>query len=194
MSIASLKVVPEDMRTSIIRVESYRDKNLQGTFYNLYYGEEIGMVGSGSDPSKRAPMYWNAARDSGTTNPPPGCELPDSYPFGSLEEQAGDDTSVYNYYRQAIAIRSAIPAISHGQTTAETNLNKGCVSAYRKSCDLGACIVLMNIDSSPAQVDLTGYEGWTLAAKLSADGNAITLDGAALTLPAFGTAVLVPAA
>ena len=41
MSIASLKVVPEDMRTSIIRVESYRDKNLQGTFYNLYYGEEI---------------------------------------------------------------------------------------------------------------------------------------------------------
>ena len=160
----------------------------------VYYGEELGMVASGSDPSKRAPMYWNAARDSGTTNPPPGCELPDSYPFGSLEEQAGDDTSVYNYYRQAIAIRSAIPAISHGQTTAETNLNKGCVSAFRKSCDLGACIVLMNIDFSPAQVDLTGYEGWTLAAKLSADGNAITLDGAALTLPAFGTAVLVPAA
>ena len=41
MSIASLKAVPEDMRTSIIRIHSYRDKNLQGTFYNLYYGEEI---------------------------------------------------------------------------------------------------------------------------------------------------------
>ena len=41
MSIASLKVVPEDMRTSVIRIYSYRDKNLQGTFYNLYYGEEI---------------------------------------------------------------------------------------------------------------------------------------------------------
>ena len=41
MSIASLKVVPEDMRTSIIRIYSYRDRNPQGTFYNLYYGQEI---------------------------------------------------------------------------------------------------------------------------------------------------------
>ena len=41
MSIASLKVVPEDMRTSIIRIHSYEDKNPQGTFYNLYYGEEM---------------------------------------------------------------------------------------------------------------------------------------------------------
>lgn len=41
MSIASLKVVPEDMRTSIIRIYSYRDRNPQGTFYNSYYGEEV---------------------------------------------------------------------------------------------------------------------------------------------------------
>ena len=41
MSIASLKVVPEDMKTSIIRIHSYRDKNPEGTFYNMYYGEEI---------------------------------------------------------------------------------------------------------------------------------------------------------
>ncbi len=41
MSIASLKVVPEDMRTSIIRVCNYEDKNLQGTFFNSYYGQEI---------------------------------------------------------------------------------------------------------------------------------------------------------
>ena len=41
MSIASLKVVPEDMRTSLIRIYNYRDRNPQGTFYNLYYGQEI---------------------------------------------------------------------------------------------------------------------------------------------------------
>ena len=160
----------------------------------IYYGEEIGMVGSGNDPSKRAPMYWNAARDNGTTNPPPECKLPESYPFGPLEEQLEQDASVYNYYRQAIAIRNAIPAISHGAATVEAGLNSGCVSAFRKESDLGACIVLMNIDSAPAQVDLTGYEDWILAARLSADGNPVTLDGAALALPAFGTAILVPAA
>ena len=99
----------------------------------VYYGEEIGMTGSGSDPNKRAPMYWNAARDSGTTQPPPECVLPESYPFGSLEEQRFDDDSVYSYYRQLIAIRQAIPAISHGRTTAEAALNVGCVSAFRKN-------------------------------------------------------------
>ena len=60
----------------------------------IYYGEEIGMTGSGNDPSKRAPMYWNAARNNGVTNPPPECELPESYALGSLEEQIKDRKSV----------------------------------------------------------------------------------------------------
>lgn len=158
----------------------------------IYYGEEIGMVGSGNDPSKRAPMYWNDTRDKGTTNPPPECELPEEYPFGSLEQQVGDDDSVYNYYRQAIAIRNAIPAISHGRTTAETALNLGCVSAFRKTSELGTCIVLMNIQEKPATVDLSAYGDWTLAASLSADGNSIETEGATLQLPAYGTAVLIP--
>lgn len=41
MSAASLKVVPEDLRTSVIRILSYRDKNPVGTFYNPFYGREI---------------------------------------------------------------------------------------------------------------------------------------------------------
>lgn len=160
----------------------------------VYYGEEIGMVGSGNDPSKRAPMYWNTARDGGTTNLPPDCQLPEKYPFGSLEEQRCDDASIFNYYRQVIAIRNAIPAISHGRTTAETGLNLGCVSAFRKSCDLGECIVLMNISPESAVTNLTGYEDWHLAAKLSADGNPVTQEGQTLTLPAYAVAVLLPGA
>lgn len=157
----------------------------------VYYGEEIGMTGSGNDPSKRAPMYWNAARNDGTTAPPPDCVLPEAYPFGPLEAQLGDDSSIYNYYRQAIAIRNAIPAISHGVTTAETGLNKGCVSAFRKECDLGSCIVLMNIDTAEAQVDLSGYEDWYPAATLSADGSPVAVEEGSLTLPPFGLAVLL---
>ena len=158
----------------------------------IYYGEEIGMTGSGNDPSKRAPFYWNDARDNGTTNPPPGCELPEQYPFGSLEAQRGDDDSLWNYYRQAIAIRKALPAISHGRSTCETALNVGCVSAFRKTWNDQAVIILMNIDTQAAQVDLSAYADWSLAAALSADGNEILLNGTTLDLPAFGTAVLIP--
>ena len=160
----------------------------------IYYGEEIGMVGAGNDPSKRAPMYWNTARDNGTTNPPPECELPAEYPFGSLEEQKGNDLSIYNYYRQAIAIRNSIPAMARGAATEETALNLGCVSAYCKTCDLGSCIVLMNISPEAAQADLSAYGDWTLAATLSADGSPIAMEGSTLSLPAYGTAVLIPKA
>ena len=160
----------------------------------IYYGEEIGMLGSGNDPSKRAPMYWNVARDNGTTNPPPECELPEEYPLGSLEDQVNDDSSLYNYYRQVIAIRNALPEIARGIPTAETALNNGCVSAYRKTWNDEMCIILMNIDANAAAVDLTGYENWEMVAKLSADGNEITMNGTTLNLPAWGVAVLQPAA
>ncbi len=158
----------------------------------IYYGEELGMLGSGNDPSKRAPMVWNEARDNGTTNPPPECELPEEYPLGSLEVQRGDDSSVFNYYRQAIAIRKALPVISHGRTTCEQALNVGCISAQRKTWDQEECIILMNIAPDAAQVDLSAYGDWILAATLSADGNPIVMDGTTLNMPAFGVAVLIP--
>lgn len=152
------------------------------------------MPGSGNDPSKRAPMYWNDARDNGTTDPPPECVLPEEYALGSLEQQRNDDTSLYNYYRQAIAIRNALPMIPRGIPTAETALNTGCVSAYRKTWNDRSCIILMNISAEAAQTDLTDYSGWSVAASLSADGSKITLDGNILNLPPWGTAILLPGA
>ena len=160
----------------------------------IYYGEELGMPGSGNDPSKRAPMLWNEARNNGTTDLPPECSLPEEYPLGSLEVQENDDSSVFNYYRQAIAIRQALPVISHGKTTCEAALNVGCVSAQRKTWNDQTCIILMNIDPEAATVDLSAYADWSLAATLSADGNSVAVDGTTLNMSAFGVAVLVPAA
>ena len=158
----------------------------------IYYGEEIGMTGSGNDPSKRAPMYWNPERNNGTTNPPPECEVPREYPLGSLAEQENDDNSLWNYYRQAIAIRKALPVISHGRVSVEEALNVNCISAQRKTWEGQECIILMNINFAAAQVDLTGYEDWSVAASLSADGNEISRSGAVLDLPAFGIVILIP--
>ncbi len=41
MTAGTNKMVSEDMRSCIIRVERYNDKNPEGTFYNLYYGVEV---------------------------------------------------------------------------------------------------------------------------------------------------------
>ena len=162
----------------------------------IYYGEELGMPGSGNDPSKRAPMVWNEARNDGTTNPSPECELPEEYPLGSLELQKNDDSSVYNYYRQVIALRNALPVISHGRTTCETALNTGCISAQRKTWNEETCIILMNIDEDGAEVDLSQYTDWETVWCLSANEEGFMRDPAAQTLyiPGYGIAILQPAA
>lgn len=160
----------------------------------VYYGEELGMTGSGNDPSKRAPMYWNDRGDEGMTQPPPECVVPETYPFPAWEGQREDPASIYNYYRQAIALRKALPVISHGAVTVEEALNQGCVSAQRKTWGDSTCIILMNIQDAAAQVDLSGYDQWTLAAGLSANGEAIALSGTTLELAAYGVAVLIPKA
>ena len=159
----------------------------------IYYGEEIGMPGSGNDPSKRAPMYWNSERNDGTTDLPPGCSLPsDGYPFGSVVEQMTDESSVYNYYREAIAIRAALPVIARGVPSVETALNVDCISAVHKTWNDQECIILMNVDTQSAVVDLSAYGDWQLAAILSADGNPICMDGTNLNIASYGVAILIP--
>ena len=37
----TLKFIPDAMKTSIIKVFRYENQQVQGSFYNLYYGEEI---------------------------------------------------------------------------------------------------------------------------------------------------------
>ena len=51
-----------------------------------------------------------------------------------------------------------------------------------------------SLDEIAATVDLSGYEGWTLSASLSASGKKITQKGTELNLSAYGIAVLVPTA
>jgi glycosidase len=164
----------------------------------ILYGEEIGMAGPQGDqqnqhPTIRCPMYWNTSGGNGTTKPPSGGSIP-THTCGSLEEQKKDASSVYNYYREAIAIRNALPVISHGAPTAETALNQGCVSAVRKTWNDKQCIILINIDddTAGAEVDLSAYADWKVVATLSANGEPIVQDGTTLKLPSYGIAILIP--
>ena len=156
----------------------------------IYYGEELGMPGSGNDPSKRAPMVWNEAGDDGTTKAPPECQLPEEYPLGSLEIQREQEYSIFRYYQMAIALRKAYPVISRGIPTAEAALNVNCVSAARKTWNEESCIILMNISTGEKQVDLTGYEAFELVGSLTVDEKSVTQTGNHLILPPYAVAVL----
>lgn len=80
----------------------------------VYYGEELGMKGSGKDENKRAPMYWSMNADAeGMCDGPKDMENV-KMKFESLEEQEKDAASVYQFYKKVIKIRNQNPEIARG--------------------------------------------------------------------------------
>ena len=75
-----------------------------------YYGEEIGMVGSGDDPNKRLAMYW---ADGDMTDQPPGVSKLE-YVYPSVQAQQADPASLLAYCREATRARKRCPAIAQG--------------------------------------------------------------------------------
>lgn len=82
----------------------------------VYYGEELGMKGSGKDENKRAPMQWSA--DEKAEGMCVGPEAMDSFSmkYPALDEQQEDPGSIYNYFKSAIRLRNMYPVIARGTT------------------------------------------------------------------------------
>ena len=158
----------------------------------VYYGEEIGMKGSGSDENFRAPMYWSDDPSfNGLCQPPPGmAQFEMKYP--SLEDQIDDPLSVYNYYRQAVLLRSYFPVISRGEVTFYPELSDDNICVIEKTDGEGDTPVLIAINTSSNEqtVDLSALPYDQLAAVLAVSYDEATLSGGTLTLPPFFIAVL----
>ena len=163
----------------------------------LYYGEELGMKGSGKDENKRAPMYWS--KDSNAEGMCKGpADMEDfQMKFDSLEEQQEDPDSIYNYVKQAIRIRNQNPAIARGTTTYLEQYSGEQCFALTRSYEDSTLLLLGNTSAEPASVDLTGLTvGNTAAEKLVLLGELYTgeetaeCSGTTVKLPAYSILIL----
>ncbi|MDR7296484.1 glycosidase [Pelomonas aquatica] len=136
---------------------------LPGTPF-VYYGEEIGLAGidgkdAQDDAPLRAPMSWtpsNRGPDGFTTSAKPFRPLSLNRSRHNAQTQARDTGSLFNFYRELIALRRASPALTLGRY--EADRVDGQVWTFRRVHGRERVLVAINHGDTPATIDLPAAE------------------------------------
>ena len=164
---------------------------MSGTAF-VYYGEELGMKGSGKDENKRAPMQWSA--DPGAVGMCAGPSGMDTFEmkYGSLEEQIKNPDSIYNYYREAVRLRRIFPVIPRGEITDVLYSSYGNAMYLKEAEGYESVIIAINTSSVGVRLEIPEeYSDYTiLAGTLNTSSDSITLKSGILTLPGYDVAIL----
>lgn len=168
----------------------------------IYYGEEIEMDGTDSDPNRRRGMVWSLTDETGYVKKVPGANKGDE-PTVSVETAQKDDASLLSYYKRIIALRNQNPEIARGKFTPVTFVKEaaaGFVSTYKDS----SVLVLYNLGETSAEITIpedtfkvNEVRGYVLCHDSKDPGfdpddydDAITLSGQKLKMPAHSVFVL----
>ncbi len=152
----------------------------------VYYGEEIGMTGSGKDENKRAPMYWSSdPQDKGMTRGPLDME-PQENQFDCAQKQMKAKDSIYSFYKDTILLRNQNPEIARGTVARLEEITDQDIAAISKTYDGKTIYLLYNIsETEEKQVEMPAatYGELEIAGYLSVDGGKLTMKDGLVTLP-----------
>jgi glycosidase len=81
----------------------------------LYYGEEIGMVGSGPHPVIRRPMQWTGGTNAGFTSGTPWTDINENFEDYNVLVEQQDPASLLAWYDRLIALRNDQAALRRGE-------------------------------------------------------------------------------
>ncbi len=156
----------------------------------VYYGEELGMKGSGKDENKRAPMYWT--EDSGAEGMCKGPKAMDYFKmkYPAADVQCDDPASIYNYVKAAIKARNIFPAIARGETAVVKEISDSDICAFVRSCKAdtegryGAerLFVVINTSDEAKTIDLSAITDAVEASDTPVSGADIASNGIAYQL------------
>ena len=163
----------------------------------LYYGEELGMKGSGKDENKRLAMYWSQNQDAEFMCHGPVDADSVKQKYDSYEEQKDDPYSIYSYVKNVIKIRNTYPSIARGKNTLVEEWTNEEVCAIRKTYEDEEVIIVFNISQNENTIDMTQVniknnilsEENILTTLLTEDKD-IAVNGQSITLPAYSVVVI----
>ncbi len=164
----------------------------------IYYGDEIGMgdnIHLGDRDGVRTPMQWSPDRNGGFSRADPSrLVLPPimdplyGYEAVNVEAQSGDQHSLLNWMRRAIAVRRQHQAFGRGGFRLLYPKNRK-VLAYLREYDGRAILCVANLARTPqaVELDLSEFAG---RVPIELDGGSVFPPigqlSYLLTLPPFG--------
>ena len=165
------------------RIASFILLTLPGVPF-VYYGEEIGMVGSKPDERLRTPMQWSRAPGAGFTRGTPWQPLQFDALETTVEAQERDPKSLLELHRRLIPVRDENAALAAGRLVPLVASNDAVAAYVRREGDR-AVLVVANLGAMPAtDVSLAAGTGalprgsWTLRSLLGgADAPPLTIGG-----------------
>lgn len=120
----------------------------------LYYGEEIGMKGTGADENKRRPMQWSDAAFAGFSNTSPWISVGTNYPANNVATMAANAGSLLNHYKKLIHVRNKQAALKKGNYLAVASTESQVLSFARVHENEGV-IVVSNLGTQTTNPALT---------------------------------------
>lgn len=120
----------------------------------LYYGEEVNMIGTGSDENKRRPMQWSDAAYAGFSTTTPWYSVGSNYVSNNVAVLDSDPSSILNHYKKLIHIRNQQAPLRKGNyLNIESSASN--VLSFARVHQNEAVIVTSNLGTQVADPALT---------------------------------------
>lgn len=169
---------------------------MMGGSYYLYYGDEVGMKGSGDDENKRAPMQWSSDSSAEGMCKSVATKVIEMS-NGSVETQETDGNSQLNYVRQAVKLRNIYPEIARGENVVIAECSTEDVLVLKKIYNGSEILIVMNISANANTVDLSGISingkeagSFEVGGTLLVSAEMVTVEGSTLSMPAYSIEIL----
>ena len=125
----------------------------------VYYGEEIGMIGSGDHLNIRTPMQWTDGANAGFTTGSPWNYISGNYTQYNVAVEEADPGSLLEWYKRLVHVRNQTPALRRG-THEPLDSSTSAVLAFVRSHEEQTVLCVANTSSSPRNgITLTGSAG-----------------------------------